>query len=124
MSNISPFLALGKTVTLSTNGSINMVNSTQIQPSDFNLTFLPTQYMLVSNGTADIWVVFAATSAVAAAAAFPTAGTTTPGTPQLGVRLKPGVIMVVTFSGGPNLFVGNISATASQTFDITPGEGS
>ena len=118
-----PFSPQGNTVKLQTNGTANTVNSTQIQASDFGMSVLPNQYMLISNATADIWVVFATTAAIAAAAAFPTAGTTTPGTAQPGFRLKPGVIMVVTFGANP-LYVGNISTGVSQSFDITPGEGS
>ncbi len=121
---ISPFMPMGKTVSLTTNATPSTANSTQILPSDFGLTNgLPTQYMLVSNGASDIWVVFANNSTDAAAAALPTAGTTTVGTPQKGFRLKPGVVMVVTFGAGI-LFVGNASTGISQNFDITPGEGS
>ncbi len=121
---ISPFMPMGKTVSLTTNGVASTANSTQILPTDFGFTNgLPTQYMLVSSGTSDIWIVLANNSTDAAAAAFPTAGTTTVGTPQKGFRLKPGVIMVVTFGAGV-LFVGNASTGVSQNFDITPGEGS
>jgi hypothetical protein len=125
MSFVKPFAPTGKTITLTTNGSASTTNSLQILPSDFGYTgsIFPPNYMFTNNGTADIWIVMATTAAVAAAAAFPTAGTTTVGTPQLGFRLKPGVIQVMSFDGQV-LFVGDLSTGTSQSFDITPGEGS
>jgi hypothetical protein len=126
MSFVKPFAPQGNTISLTTSGTPSTVQSMAVTPANFGMsgnTTLPCQYMLISNGTADIWVVFAPTAALAAAAALPTPGTTTVGTPTLGFRLKPGVIMIVSW-GGPTLFIGNLSTAASQNFDITPGEGS
>ncbi len=116
-----PFCPQGKTITLQTSGSINTSQNRQVKESDFAISTLPSQFRIVNNGTADIWVVFSSTSGPTAA--FPTAGTTSVGTPQPGWRLKPGVVEVFTNPAGPSLFIADISSVASQTYDITAGEG-
>lgn len=116
-----PFAPQGKSITLQTSGTINTSQNRLILPSDFALPFYPTQLLIISNGTDDIWIATGLTSSVTAV--FPTAGTTTVGTPQPGVRLKPGAIQVFTLNCGQVLYLADISPTASQKYDLIPGEG-
>jgi hypothetical protein len=115
-----PFRITGKTITLQTSGTISTSQSRQVQASDFGLNDLPMQLRVVNNGTVDVWVSFTAATATAA---FPTAGTTTVGTPTVGIRLKPNIIEIISLNTTPVLWINDISGTASQTYDLTPGEG-
>lgn len=116
----APFSIQGKTVSLQTSATPSTSQSRQIQASDFGMTSLPSQLRFVNNGTSDVWI--SMTSATATVV-IPTPGTSTVGTPQAVVRLKPGVIEVFGMGGGPVLFVSDISTGASQVYDVTPGEG-
>ena len=115
-----PFRITGKTITLQTSSSISTSQSRQVLASDFGLTNLPEQLRVVNNGTVDVWVSFTQATATAA---FPTAGTTTVGTPTAGIRLKPNVVEIISLNTGPVLWINDISGTASQAYDLTPGEG-
>jgi hypothetical protein len=127
----SAFQQLGKTVTLNTNAVVSTNQSAIVLMTDFALTQAPQSLRMINNGTADVWVYITPAAAVAA---FPTAGTTTAGTPQPGFRLKPGVVEVFglnVLAANPNnvqppvagFWVNTISSVASQPIDISPGEG-
>lgn len=135
MSQLSAFEATGKTF------SISVAAANQVVPvnlSDIGLTQIPEALQFINNGPADVWVVQGNANTVAAA--FPTAGTTTTGTPQPGLRLKPGAIVVyrcnandptqqvqsvanpaVKSAGFYLAFIG--AAAGPSIVDCTPGEG-
>jgi hypothetical protein len=127
----SAFQALGKSVSLLTNAAASTTQSAVIFLTDLGLLQAPQSLRIVNNGTVDIWVSF---TPLTQAAAFPTPGTVTAGTPQPGFRLKPGVVEVFALNamspnpavaqiGNPGFWVNTISTVAAQPFDITPGEG-
>jgi hypothetical protein len=118
------FSPQGKTASLQTNATPSTSNNYQITTANLGLDAkagFPPQARFVNNGTADIWIVISSVTGIAAA--FPTVSAGTAGTPQPGLRLKPGVVEVQTLPGGPNMFISDISGTASQQYDMTVGEG-
>jgi hypothetical protein len=121
MSIAGAFQPIGLTATLQTNASASTSDNYQLLPSAFGLTNFPQQVRFINNGTADIWVALA--NATGTAAAFPTIAAGGTGTPTAGWRLKPGVVEVFTIPGGPALFISDISASTSQSYDVTFGEG-
>jgi hypothetical protein len=67
--------------------SVGAANQTvPVNLADLGLTQIPSLIQFVNNGANDVWVVLSGSSGVTAV--VPTAGTTTVGTPQPGVRLK------------------------------------
>lgn len=135
MSQLSAFEATGKSF------SISVAAANQVVPvnlGDIGLTQIPQALQFINNGPADVWVV-QANSAAAAVAAFPATGTTTVGTPQAGLRLKPGAIVVYRCNAndptqqvqsltanvkGPGFYLAFIGAAAGPSIvDVTPGEG-
>lgn len=121
MAGNTAFTPQGKTITLQTSATPSTSQNRQVKESDFAISTLPSQFRIVNNGSADIWIVLSSTSAPTAA--FPTAGTTTVGTPQPGIRVKAGLTEVIGNPAGPSLFIADICSVASQTYDITAGEG-
>lgn len=120
----SPFRPHGKTVSLQTSATPGTSQNYQILASDFGLTsgqIWPAHFRIINNGTADIW--FAARPTAGLVAAFPTIVAGTAGTSQVGFRLKPGVVEVFTLQDGPAFWVSDVSGTASQPYDLSPGEG-
>jgi hypothetical protein len=133
MSQLSAFELRGKSFTI-TVGVANQV--TPVNLSDLGMTQIPDVLQFINNGTADVWLVLSSTAAPVAA--FPTPGTTTVGTPQPGLRLKPGAIVVYRCNAsviaqnvpnaagnqvGPGFYMATISGTAAQPIDVSPGEG-
>jgi hypothetical protein len=123
----SPFRPHGKTLTLQT----NVVASTPtvpylIKPSDFGLNQgeqYPSQLRIINNGTADIFINVGNRSDIDTAA-FPTPTAGAAGTGQYGWRIKPNAIEVFSINVGPTMYISDVSASASQQYDLTPGEGS
>lgn len=131
MSIISSFQPTGKTITLQTNATPSTSQSCPITLNDIGVQTFPSQVRTVNNGTADVWINFTPSTGTIV---VPTAGTTTPGTPQQAIRLKPGVVETFslnTWAANPNnvqppsqgFFVQSISSVASQAIDLTFGEG-
>ena len=135
MSQLSAFEARGKSF------SISVAAASQITPvnlGDLGLTQIPDVLQFINNGAVDVWMVLSSVLA-ALVAAFPTPGTVTVGTPQNGVRLKPGAIVVyrcnvstiaqnvANAAGtavGPGFYLAMIGAAAGPSIvDVTPGEG-
>lgn len=128
----SPFQPAGKSFSISV-GAANQV--TAVALSDLGLTQTPSTMRLINNGTADVWITFGNVNNPVAA--FPVAGTVTTGTPQAGLRLKPGAIEtfeVPTFAANvptvanPNvlssgLWIATIGAAAGPVVDVSFGEG-
>jgi hypothetical protein len=127
MANDNAFAFRGKTVSLTTSATPNTAQARQILKSDINpnKNDPPSVFRCINNGTADIWLVISNVQAEATAAAFPTAGTgTSIGTPQLGFRLKVGIVEVFTINwGAGGIWIGDVSSGTSQNYDLTPGEG-
>lgn len=128
MSDSSPFRPEGQTftVTVGVASQATIVTLASIGCSQF-----PRALRVVNKGTADCMIDIAS---AARTAAFPVAGTTTPGTPANGMRALPGVVEVwlaanassknVDGLGNPGFVINTISGTAGQPVDFTPGEGS
>lgn len=123
MSFDMPFKPVGNTIGLTTSSSTSTSQSRAITPQNFGLGDYPRQIRVVNRGTADVWIAFFQASTVVS---IPTPGTTTAGTPQGVTILVPGVVEVFTLPVGQNsnIFVSDISATASQTYYMQGGEGS
>lgn len=119
----SAFKPEGKTVTLTAGLSSG---SKLVTAGSFGLNNIPETVRLANNGTADIWMYISKGDQGPQTAAFPTAGGQNDiGTPQPGFRLKPGIVEVFTtkYVGPDGFYVNDISTSASQTYDITPGVG-
>lgn len=127
MANNNAFAQRGKSVSHTTSGTPSTAQIYEIQRSDINpgIENPPSVFRCINNGTADVWLVIANTQAAVGTPAFPTAGTgSAVGTPQPGFRLKVGVVEVFTIPwGAGGVWVGDVSGTASQNYDLTPGEG-
>lgn len=134
MGQSSAFEATGKSFSV----SVGAANQTvPVNLTDIGLTQIPEALQFINNGAVDVWVVQGNTSGLTAV--FPTAGTTTVGTPQAGLRLKPGAIVVyrcnandptqkvasiVAGQQGPGFYLAFIGAAAGPSIvDVTPGEG-
>jgi hypothetical protein len=130
MALISAFQPQGYTVSLTTNATGATSNSALITTTAINAPYKPVQFRMVNVGTDYIWVSFTQTGT---AVVVPTPGTgASYGTPTQAIRLVPLVVEVFTVQqwvqnagnvAGSGFYCNNISNTASQTFDITFGEG-
>jgi hypothetical protein len=134
MSQLSAFEATGKSFSISV-AAANQV--TPVNLADLGLTQIPQALQLINNGNVDVWFTMGNVSTIAAA--FPIAGTITTGTPQPGIRLKPGAIVVYRCNAndptqqvsnaagtnkGPGFYIAMIGAAAGPSIvDVTPGEG-
>lgn len=132
MGQLQAFEVKGKSFTISV-GVASQV--TAVNLSDLGMTTLPQSLQFENTGTADVWVALSS-AANPPAAAFPTPGTTTTGTPQSGTRVRPGEIVVYSCNvSAPNVpsvanpavssagfYIATIGAAAGS-LDVTPGEG-
>jgi hypothetical protein len=109
----------GQTITLTADLA---ARSIQLTPANFGMpgTTFCGQYRMVNRGSADIFISLTPATAVIA---LPVAGTTTVGTPALGIYLIPGIVEVFTATSGPSLWINSISTAAAQVFYISCGEG-
>lgn len=131
MGQPAAFAPQGKSISFTTNATPSTSQSRLILLSDIGLGFSPTVVHVYNVGTALVWINFAAASG--GSVVIPTPGTTTVGTPQIAYPLVPGAIEVFSFAlpwtaqAGLNSPVGfylqDISASASQTYHLTFGEG-
>jgi hypothetical protein len=96
--------------------------SRQVKLTDFGLSYWPPQFRVVNIGTVPVWLWI---SQASFSLTIPTPGTTTVGTPQLGVPIIPGIVEIYTLSNFQlaNLWINDISTAANQTYYLTPGEG-
>lgn len=133
---LQPFMPIGNTVILTTNGTASTANNTMVPwvPSaGLNIpSAQPNQIRMLNKGSADIWVSFTAAST---AIAIPTAGanTGTIGTPTAATWLAPGIEITLTIPGpfalsgatatGYGFWLNNISTGVSQVFYFQLGEG-
>ena len=123
MSVITAFDPRGYTASLTTNSTASTANSTQISATalGFKDNQYPGQVRVINHGTDIVWLSFTSATAVIA---VPTAYTNgSGGTPTQAIPVAPGIIEVFTLTGGPIIWVNDISATVSQTYFLTFGEG-
>jgi hypothetical protein len=96
--------------------------SRAVAQADFGFNQWPPQLRIFNNGTVIIWIWF---SPAQVTLVIPVPGTTTVGTPSLGIPIVPGIVEVYSLSNfqGGALWISDISTSASQTYFLTPGEG-
>lgn len=122
------FKPVGQTISLATNATGGIANTVQIPVTSWVPTVQIWQPILVramNNGASAVFLLFSLTGTAAAA---PTPGTTTVGTPQPGFFIYPSTVgpeyfeLPLQFQGSPvAIFVSSVSTGTSIAFDLVLG---